>query len=244
MSYFLSNQVLSANQSYQLDDGEARHILLSRRVKIGEQIKLQGPDQQRFLAEVLQADKKSITVKIRKQLPTPQEPPLQIHLFQALVAEQALDVILQKSTELGAHSIWLFNAANSPAHLLDKSDQKLARWTKILWEAAKQSERVKIPELYFLKNLDEAIKQGSGLDTNILLHPDATTNFSNLKTEGYHVKTFGLFIGPEGGFTDTEVNQISKLTNTELLKFGPRILRAETAAMAGIATVQSLFGDC
>ena len=98
-----------------------------------------GRTARKYLSEVIKTDKKALTVKVQSPvLPIPQEPSVEIILFQAIVSEKALDFIFQKGTELGLKKIVLFNSANASAKLsLDKFEAKKDRWNKILIEAAK-----------------------------------------------------------------------------------------------------------
>ena len=117
MPYFLASENLEIGKELTLTGDEARHILLSHRIKIGEQIKLQGPNGKRFLCEVAATDKKSLTIVIVSSLTVPNEPSVQLILFQAIVSEKALDFIFQKATELGVAKIVLFNSKNTAAKL-------------------------------------------------------------------------------------------------------------------------------
>src|SRR5258708_49307 len=155
MAYFLSDKNLQTDQSFAVEGEEARHILLSHRVKKGERIKLQGPNNKRFLCEVTDARKDRLAVKVLQAVFVPAEPSLKLSLFQAKISENALDFILQKSTELGVSRIVLFNSANVATKLSkDQYDGKSERWNKILWEAAKQCERIGPPGLEFVSDMD------------------------------------------------------------------------------------------
>src|SRR4051812_24429664 len=102
MSYFFSSEKLETGKTANVSGEEARHILLSRRAKKGEKVLLQDLSGKRFETEILSADKKSLSVLVGEEVPAPKEPDTEIILLLALVQEKALDVILQKATELGA----------------------------------------------------------------------------------------------------------------------------------------------
>jgi 16S rRNA (uracil1498-N3)-methyltransferase len=241
MSYFLSGQNLELDKQLEITGEEARHILLARRIKVGEHIALQGPDEKRFEAEVISFTKKNLIVKVLKEETAPKEPILKISLFQAVVAEQALDSILQKSTELGVVQIFLFNSKNTPAHVAEKLEKKLERWNRIALEAAKQSDRIRPPQIVFLTDWKSVLLQTKALDKVFLLEKTAKKSFRDFASEKYQ-KT-GLLVGPEGGFTEEEIREFSKLKNVAPVRMGPRILRADTAAIASISIAQTLFGD-
>lgn len=238
MPYFLSYKNLEPETEIQIMGEEARHILLSHRIKVGEQIKLQGPDDKRYLSQVIKADKKSLTVKVLSLLATPQEPSVAITLFQAMVSEKALDFIFQKGTELGLGKIVLFNSANTATKLSGAAfERKRERWNKILTEAAKQSERAKWPELLFVADVTktaELIK-----DSNKIFLADISG--AKIPAMIPAPLAVALIIGPEGGFTEDEIREFKLLPNFQIISLSSFILRAETAAIAGISILQSLI---
>lgn len=241
MSYFLSAESLEVNKQFEIFGDEARHILFARRIKVGEKIVLQGPDENRFLVEVLSFTKKSIIVRVLEAITSPKEPEVKIVLFQSLISENALDSILQKSTELGVMQIFLFNSRNTPTHLSEKVEAKLGRWKKILQEAAKQSNRLRPPAISFLDNISGVLKEAENLDKVFLLEKTAAKTFQDFSKEKY--KSIGVLVGPEGAFTTEELESFSSLKNIKKIRLGPRVLRADTAAISSAAIVQSLWGD-
>jgi 16S rRNA (uracil1498-N3)-methyltransferase len=234
MPYFFTYDNLKFGIEIKIQGEEARHILLSHRIKVGEQIKLQGPDGKRFLCEVLKVDKKSLTAKVLSSLAIPSEPYTQITLFQAVVSEKALDFIFQKGTELGLSKIVLFNSANVATKLtLDLFNKKKERWNKILMEAAKQSERAKWPELLFTADVAKAMDLIKTCN-QIFLADMAGVKF---KASDGALNSMGLIIGPEGGFTESEFAEFKRLKNCQTISLSNFVLRAETAAIAGISVV-------
>lgn len=251
MSYFISDKLLKAGEIVELTDDEARHILLSRRIEVGEIIQIQGPDQKRFEAEVVLVDRKSLSIQALEEVTPPEESPLSITIFQALIKEQPLDFIIQKATELGVDKLVLFHSENSverfkdiekPARPDGRSGGKLARWRKIGEEAAKQSGRVRAVNIEYLNKPEEIKDMADNLDHTLLLEPGAKEKFSTW-TPGVQVKKVGILVGPEGGFTEEEVTQFSNIKNLTPVSIGPRILRADTAAITSSAIVQALWGD-
>lgn len=242
MPYFLSDKNLELNKQTELAGPEARHILLAKRARVGETIILQGPDGNRFICEIVTAKKNNLVIISRHQVPVPQEPSVQIILFQAFVAEQALDAILQKATELRATKIILFNSERVATRLTkERWASKQERWNKILWEAAKQSERAKPPELEFVLNLAHVLESLEALNKVVLLDPEAKENFKSVTPELSSAKQLGIVIGPEGGLTAEENQQFKSLPNAISVNMGPILLRADTAAIASLAILQSIF---
>jgi 16S rRNA (uracil1498-N3)-methyltransferase len=252
MSYFLSNKNLIAGSAISLEGEEAFHIMLSRRIKPGEHILLQGPDGKRFKSEVVKLTKKTVDVSVLDEIEIPKESKTKITLFQAVVSEKALDFIFQKSTELGAYKIVLFNSAHTATKLSqDVFNKKKDRWEKILWEAAKQSDRSTIPQLRFSPPKIGEVPEGrGGIEEELksfhrIFILDAAGD--RLKGTGSNFPlsasplSLGLLIGPEGGLTPEEIDSFKEFPNAKLISLGPIILKAETAALASIAILRNMF---
>jgi len=148
---------------------------------------------------------------------------------------------LQKSTELGVSRVVLFNAHNTPTHLSKKIDKKMSRWERIVHEAAKQCDRVRGPKIEFLDDAAQVASEILDLDRVFLLEAKADKSFRGLAGQNY--QSVGLITGPEGAFTEGEKENFNSLKNVEQVKLGPRILRADTAAISAITIAQSLWGD-
>jgi 16S rRNA (uracil1498-N3)-methyltransferase len=241
MSYFLSPQKLNVGELFELNGEEVRHILLSRRMKVGSTLNMQGLDGKRYKTEIKEIGKNILKLIALEEVLVPEELELKITLFQSVVSEKALDFIFQKATELGAAGITLFNSKNTATKLsASQFDAKSVRWNKILWESAKQCDRSKIPALKFLPELNEILLAASNYDQVIIL--DASG--ANLQSSIFNPKsitTLALAIGPEGGFTQEELHQLESLPNSTISLISPFTLRAETAAIAGLSIIQSLI---
>ncbi len=237
MSYFLCEKNLVIGEEFVVTGEEVLH-LLARRVQEGDVFNFQGPDAKRFACKVVRREKKSITISVQKSLPVPPNPKIPITLFVSVVGEQALDFILQKSTELGAEKVVLFNSERTATKLSDdKFGKKSGRWNKILWEAAKQCDRGKPPVLEFLSSLKDAAAEMAKSDMILVLDISGAPIKDRINF-GQSFKSCSIIIGPEGGLTDLELGILSKLPKAEIVSLGPAILRAETAALAALALVR------
>lgn len=236
MPYFLSFDNLETGQHIRLVGEEATHLLLARRLKVGENVKLQGPNQRRFLCRVVEVKKRAVALLVGEMLQTPPEPSLAVVLFQAVVGQAALDWVFQKSTELQADGVVLFNSQNTATRLtLQKFQEKRARWEKILWEAAKQCERVRPPSLGFVPGVSETIEPLKTYNKVVVLDPNSHSKFKDLGP--LKAKKVAVVVGPEGGFTFEENQRFLNLKNSVAVNLGPVLLRAETAALAGLVLV-------
>lgn len=239
MPYFFSRQKLSLGQQALIDADEAKHLLLSLRVKQGELINLQGPDEKRYECEVIKIMNGDLLINPLRQLMVPKEFETKVALFQSFIKESALDFVLQKGTELGVSKIVLFNSANTANKLsLEKFTQKLIRWNKITLEAIKQCGWVKAPKIEFSPDITSAAKVLGEFKTVILLDPDGVKlKDSTLKDK----KEIAIIVGPEGGFKKEEIELLKKQPNTINVSLGPVFLRAETAAISALAIIGNLI---
>ncbi len=244
MPYFLLPQSVATGKEISLRGEEARHLGYARRAHLGEEVQVQDSHGRRFIAQILKVAREEVRLQILQEIETPPESPLNLALFQALIAEQALDYILQKSTELGVAEIYLFFSEHSPYHFIgERLVKKLTRWQRICEEAAKQCERVKIPEVQFMVNL-EAIKEKLGQYTaSIILHPGVEQSLSAFLVTQKVLQSIGIVVGPEGGFTEREVAILKQAPNMQVAHLGKRKLRAETAVSCALALAQAQHGD-
>lgn len=240
MSYFLTDQILKQGSTIELSGDESRHILLARRMKKGESFNLQGKDEKRYLVDIIDIDRYSLKLKVISEINTPPEPKVEITLFQSYVNEKALDFIFQKSTELGAHKIVLFNSQNTATKLTEEIfKKKYDRWQKILWEAAKQSDRVHPPKLEYLKSLDDVKKAAKDFEKVFL----CDIGGQSVKNLGQSFKSCSILVGPEGGLTPEEIEKFKSLSNCQPITLGPIMLRAETAALASLGIISNFLNQ-
>ena len=237
MSYFFTENQINLLEPFELKGEEAGHILLSRRMRLAEQLEIQDQNGKRYVCEITELQRKSLVLKPLFEAEIPEEPLVDLILYQSLVKEKALDFIIQKACELGTAKIILFQSQNSQK--LPKSpelEKRLSRWNKIALEAAKQSGRLKPSEIGFL----DGVPMGLPPETTLVF--DTVGTRKSLKSlelpEKEAKKQLNLILGPEGGFKKGELP-----ANYPAYHLGPRVLRADTAALAVISIVQFYFGD-
>lgn len=170
------------------------------------------------------------------------EPKLQLTLYQGTLKGQKFEWVLQKGTELGVSRFVPTLCQRSVVNQVEALTHKYPRWQQIIREAAEQSRRGKLPELEQPLSLTEAIQHAQ---TNaLILMPWEAAPDSTLKDilAGSPVDAAAVFIGPEGGFTEQEAALVRK-AGGNLVKLGPRILRAETAGLAVCAVMLYEIGE-
>lgn len=166
---------------------------------------------------------------------------LQVTLFIAVVKFDRFEWCLEKATELGVHSIQPIAAVRSDKALLGAAEKRYARWNKILLESAQQSRRVRPPALAADVLAEDAFS-GAEAECKILLseRPDAAPLRNVLR--GVTSKSVAIAIGPEGGWTDGEM-QAALAGNFLEASLGNLILRTETAVLASLAIVNFALSE-
>lgn len=163
--------------------------------------------------------------------------PIKIYLFQGLPKSDKLELIIQKAVELGVEGIIPVEMRRSIVKLDDKKKkEKTPRWQAIAESAAKQCKRNSIPKVYDVMPFNKAVDMAKDMDLFIVPYEckEGMLSTKNALSEikaGYSV---GIFIGPEGGFEDSEI-QTAVTAGGITVSLGKRILRTETASITAIA---------
>ena len=123
-----------------------------------------------------------------------------------------------------------------------KEDKKLERWERIIYEAAKQSKRGKIPKLRGILSFKDALEDMKNNDLNIAPYENERTKSIKQAIKGVNINTMGIFVGPEGGFEESEIEAIEEISGKSV-SLGPRILRTETASLVASSIVLYELSD-
>ncbi|WP_373483295.1 16S rRNA (uracil(1498)-N(3))-methyltransferase [Acetobacterium sp.] len=184
----------------------------------------------------------TVSGRITSQYPSRGETPeLEITLFQGLPKGTKMEVIIQKSVELGVYAVVPFSSQRAISQIKDKPNKKIERWQRIAYEAAKQSKRGIIPAIRLPQTLKDVLKAVDRYDLMILAYEDenlltlkaALADFEkncDQKREANKPLKIGVIIGPEGGF-DPQEAAACKAAGVITVSLGQRILRTETAGM-------------
>lgn len=232
-------QPLAVNQQLNLDEDGAAHIGKVLRMGSGEHISLFNGDGNDYLAEIVDAGKKSVTVKVLSSEANPSESPLNLHLGQVISRGDRMEFTIQKSVELGVNTITpLFSDRCGVKLTGERLEKKIQQWQKIVISACEQSGRSQVPIVRPAMELQEWCSEPtSALKLN--LHPRAAHGINGLDLSHTRVR---LLIGPEGGLSAEEIAMTETYQFTDVL-LGPRVLRTETASLTAITALQLRFGD-
>ena len=217
---------------------DVNHIKNVLRMKIGEEIAVSnGVDGREYRCEVAQLLTDEVVCKLRFIKENDVELPAQVYLFQGLPKADKMELIIQKAVELGAYSVIPVATRRSIVKLDDKkAAAKQNRWQGIAEAAAKQSKRKIIPKIEKVMSFAEALEMAKELEVRLIPY-ELAEDMSHTKEiierirEGQKI---AIFIGPEGGFDETEIALASEV-GVEPITLGKRILRTETAGMTVLA---------
>jgi 16S rRNA (uracil1498-N3)-methyltransferase len=214
-----------------LTDDEAHHATRSLRTKPGEAILATDLAGICYLCRAEGADPGTLTCSIQEILPNFGEPKQNVLLIQGMIAQPSRwEFLLEKATELGVTAIQPITTERT-----ERTSFNRERSDRILRVAVKQTKRARMPELRELSSFAEAlshvINNGRKL---VLLHEAANSSSSIPRSWAADSKALAIAVGPEGGFSDSEVLMASN-AGAEIISLGPRRLRAETAAIAALA---------
>ena len=221
-------------------EGEAAHHLgRVLRAQTGQLYELSDGERV-WLGRIESVGRDRVQFALVEELPAVQ-PNLDITLLVALVKFDAFEWAIEKATELGVTTIVPLAAERSEKALLTAAAKRADRWKKVLLEASQQSRRVRVPTLQSLRLLDEAFS-GDSRGARLCLSERAEA--PSLKTALSTVKTLSvtLAIGPEGGWTDRELEVVRQNRFSEV-SMGRLILRTETAVIAALASLNYALDD-
>lgn len=223
-------------------DKEQSHYLVSvMRVAVGQQVILFNGRDGEWLANVSEAHKRRACLTIGSQSRCQDKEP-DLWLVFAPIKKGRLDFMVQKATEMGAsHLIPMMTDYTN----LDRMKEERLRANVL--EAAEQCDRLQVPTLSDLSQLETVLKEWPD-ERMIMFCDEDLSGRSALEAltaadDKGSPKPWAIFIGPEGGFSPDERESIKAHKNCVVVSLGPRILRADTAAMAAISLWQTALGD-
>lgn len=233
---------LSANVITPLDAPTTHYVLNVLRLRDGEQVEAFDGQGHCYLSALRINGKRNAQLDTSDKITVNRESPLHIELLQVLSRGEKMDWTIQKAVELGVSSIRPLTSKRCNVKLDTK--RALSRhehWQTVIHNACEQCGRNYLPQLHSLADIIQLADKATIVSNHKwLLHPDASEPLISDTT--LEQESISILIGPEGGLSNDEMLTLSK-AGFKLKKFGPRILRTETAAIAAIAAIQSQWGD-
>lgn len=228
-----------------LRESERDHLVRVLRLSLGDLLVGFDNSGREYTGMIIKIEDKSVTCQILSTDHPDVEAHSAVYIVAGLSKGEKMEWVIQKGTELGMRGLIPLRAKRSVMQLEgSKAQERVARWQKIASEAAKQSHRVLEPEIFPVcawKDLAQQLPK----DTQWIIpyEEEKTQRLTAVLERLDPLRPTALLIGPEGGFEQTEVEWVQEKLGAQSVSLGPRILRAETAALAAVTIVLAHYGD-
>ncbi|GAC15669.1 16S rRNA (uracil(1498)-N(3))-methyltransferase [Aliiglaciecola lipolytica] len=231
--------LLIVDRTIDLTPDAANHIVSVLRLSEGHPLVLFNGDGNEYSAELVSVKKRQASALVDAKLSISVESGLNIHLGQGVSRGDRMDFAIQKAVELGVTEITPLITERCGVKLsAERWEKKSIQWQKLIISACEQCGRNQIPILHPCMSIHDWTRQSTN-QLRLTLHPKADKSIKDLAIPPAGVK---LLIGPEGGFSETEIYATEQV-GFQTVQLGPRVLRTETAAIATIAVLQAIHGD-
>lgn len=243
MYHFFVGQDQIGDESITIIGPDVNHIKNVLRMGAGEKILLSNGVDRDYVCEIERVTSDQVSARIISVSEGGSELPVKLYLFQGLPKSDKMELIIQKAVELGAFQIIPVETKRCVVKLDKKKEEgKLKRWNAVSESAAKQSGRLIIPKVSPVLSLREALELSKDFSVKLIPfeHAEGMEKtrkiLSGIKPHG----NVGIFIGPEGGFEDSEV-ELAKSYGASDITLGKRILRTETAGLFVLSVLAFLL---
>lgn len=226
-----------------IEGQDARHIRTVLRLEPGDDIVVFDGTGVEYTARIVNLEAQQVRIALSDRLTSATESPVAITLAQGYLKDKKMDELVRRLTELGVARLIPFFARRSiPTPDNNRSRTRLERWRKISTEAVKQCRRSRTMTIDQAISFDQALEQSQSSDLKLFFWEERGNGLmAHAKSQNRPQRIF-LMVGPEGGFEPAE-HEAARHHGFHTVNLGPRILRAETAALAAAALTQYLFGD-
>lgn len=235
--FFVEEPAMGEN-SITITGGDVNHIKNVLRMSVGDKIcVINGQNNKEYYCEITAVGNDAVDTRICEIRESDQELGNEVVLFQGLPKSDKMELIIQKAVELGVHTIVPVSTDRTVVKLDAKKEaNKRKRWMSISESAAKQSGRLRIPEVTPVVSYREALEMAKKMDVRLIPYElaegmEKTRELMNSIQPGQSV---AVFIGPEGGFESSEIEKAMEI-GAWPITLGKRILRTETAGLVTLA---------
>ncbi|AZT90510.1 16S rRNA (uracil(1498)-N(3))-methyltransferase [Caldicellulosiruptor changbaiensis] len=238
--FFIESKNIINDTAYITDKDDINHIVKVLRKREGEALNLcDGVFD--YKAKILEVSKDRIKAVIEEKVLNQREPQKDVFLFQCIIKNQKMDIIIQKATELGVKTLVPVISKRVVIDISEKEEKKIQRWQKIAKESQKQCLRPYSPQIQRPIEIGRVKDFLDELD--LLIIPYEKENKKTYLDIHSNINRVGILIGPEGGFEEEEIEIFKDLQKVRIVSLGKRILRSETAAISVISIVMHLLGE-
>jgi len=238
---FYSPDKLSLGTSIKLSDSAATHATRVLRLNEGDVINLFNGDGFDYACELVLVKKNEVLAKVKGSAAINNEPPLNITLLQGISSGDRMDYTIQKAVELGVKQIQPIATERSVVKLsAERAEKRVEHWQNVVISACEQCGRATIPMVLAPKTLANWLAANpQAASTQVLLNPIGAKRLAEIAKPAGEIQ---LLIGSEGGLSNAEID-IAISHGFQSVILGPRILRTETAALAAMSAMHTLWGD-
>jgi 16S rRNA (uracil1498-N3)-methyltransferase len=241
MPRFYCPPPLPEQGSFDLPPDAAHHASRVLRLREGDAVEIFdgiGNERRGVIADLAG---KRVVIGELAAVDSDRESPLRVVLAQAMASSEKMDWVVQKATELGVTEIQPLDTERSVARLsAERAEKRLEHWRQVAISACEQCGRNVLPEIQAPQDIMAWLRQTQGAtETKLILLPQGATS---LHAQPKPKAGVVLLIGAEGGFTAAE-SESALNCGFAPIRMGARVLRTETAAVAGLAALQMLWGD-
>lgn len=245
MARFFVNESSVQGEIITITGPDVKHISRVLRLETGDQIGVSTGNGSEFDAQIREITSKAVICEIVAKKTESTESPIRVTLYQGLPKGEKMELIVQKSTELGVFRIVPVMCERTVVKLdQKKASDKRMRWQRVAEEAAKQSRRMIIPQVEEPVSFQAALGQMPAGTLVIMPWEEQKSGSIRqiLKEKSGILDDIAIFIGPEGGFSQNEAD-LAVARGVHLVTLGPRIMRTETAGIVATAIVLYELGD-
>lgn len=234
---------LAAGLRVDLPEGPARHAAKVLRLRADDALTLFDATGGEYAARIVSVERDRVAVEVLAWRDVECESPLAVTLVQALQAGEKMDLTVQKAVELGIARIVPLISRRSVVRLEgERAARRVEHWRGVVASACEQCGRNRLPEVAALEGMERWLARPPEAGVRrLMLAPGAQHTLATL-TRPAPAERVELLIGAEGGLAPEEM-QAAALAGFVAIRLGPRILRTETAGLAALAAMQSLWGD-
>jgi len=237
-SRIYTSQPLNAGDSVELTGPACHYLSRVLRLSKGAPLILFNGDGMNYSGQISEIQSKYVRVSLLEGRISGNESPLKITLVQAICRGERMDYALQKATELGVICVQPLISKRVEVRLdAGRQKKRLQHWQGVVISACEQSVRAVVPEIKTPLPMSEWLLSADE-SPRLVLDPFADSKLSGLTVE---TDSISIVIGPEGGFTDLEI-EAAQANGLLAVSLGPRVLRAETAGPAAIVVLQAKTG--
>ena len=241
--FFVSEEQISGENAY-IEGSDVNHIANVLRMKPGEELLISVKGDWDYLCKIVDIETDRVNLKVLESMEQ-RELPVNITLRQGMPKSDKLEMIIQKAVELGVSEIIPVKTKRVVVKIDEKKvDTKVNRWNAIAESAAKQSKRSIIPKVHEPMSIDNALEIVKDFGVKLIPYEnaDGIDKTRKILDNMDKTKNIAVFIGPEGGFEESEVERI-KNSGFEVITLGKRILRTETAGLALLSNIMIRLED-